>query len=80
MQFNDLWDEPEEVFQVDGMSFTKNEIKRFCNTLSFFCDKNGKKYRGGGFGGVNPFCNAASMIGNTSICALTAKQISSERT
>ena len=45
-------------------------------TLSFFCDKNGKKYRGGGFGGVNPFCNAASMIGNTSICALTAKQIS----
>ena len=48
MHFNDLWDQPEMVFQVDGVSFTLNEIKRFCDTLSFMSDKNGKKYRGGG--------------------------------
>ena len=76
MQFNDLWDQPEEVFQVDGGSFTQNEVRRFCDTLSFISDKNGKKYRGGGYGGVNPFFTAASMLGNTKISPLTAKQTS----
>ena len=48
MQFNDLWDQLEEMFQVDGGSFTQNEVRRFCDTLSFISDNNGKKYRGGG--------------------------------
>ena len=41
-----------------------------------FVTKMGKSTGVGGLGGVNPFCNAASMIGNTGVCALTAKQVS----
>ena len=50
--------------------------KDFATLYHFFVTKMGKST---GFGGVNPFCNAASMIGNTSICALTAKQISFQK-
>ena len=60
---------------MDGGSFTKNEVRRFCETLSFISDKNGK-YRGGGYGGINSFFTAASMLGNTKISTLTAKQTS----
>lgn len=67
-----LWDQL-EVFQVDSMSFTQNDDS--ATPYPIFVTKMGKS-TGWGFGGVNPFCNAASMIGNTGVCALTAKQVS----
>ena len=72
-QFND---NPEEVFLVDGAAYSTTEIKRFCDILSYMCDNNGKRYSGGGYGGANPFFNAAGMIGNTKVAGLTSKQIS----
>ena len=32
--FNDLWDDPEKIFQVDGSSFVINEVKRFCDPVT----------------------------------------------
>ena len=57
----ELWGDPEEVFRVDGTSHTTNETPRFCDTLSFMCDRNAEHYQGKGYGGPTPFAQAADL-------------------
>ena len=61
MYFNDLWNDPEETFKVDGS--IAPYISGDSVTPYRMCDKNMKWYRGRGHGGQNPFAHTATFRG-----------------
>ena len=69
-----MWTDWSLVFRENGKSYTDGEMTRFCNLLSSVCSTNAKRYRGGGYGGPNPYSHTSSAVGNSDISGLTFPQ------